>query len=105
MMEIKNICILSAGNLGSRIALQSAVSGFVVSVYDIKLNSPDFAQATIVSLPQHLFRAGEVSGERGAELVARINITADAQEAVEEADLISENVTEDLTVKRKVWRH
>ena len=103
-MEIKNICILGAGNLGSRIALQSAVSGFVVSVYDIEQKSLDFSQATIVRLLQHLFRSGEVSGEREAEIVARINFTLDPQEAVEEADLISESVTEDPTVKRKVWR-
>jgi len=35
-MKINKVCILGAGTLGSRIALQSVISGFEVRVYDIQ---------------------------------------------------------------------
>jgi NADPH-dependent 2,4-dienoyl-CoA reductase/sulfur reductase-like enzyme len=34
-MEINIVCILGAGTLGSRIALQAALSGYSVRVFDI----------------------------------------------------------------------
>jgi len=34
-MTIQKVCILGAGTLGSRVALQAAISGYTVSVYDI----------------------------------------------------------------------
>ena len=34
-MKITNVCILGAGTLGTRIALQAALSGFQVKIYDI----------------------------------------------------------------------
>ena len=35
MVDIKNVLILGAGTLGSRIGLQAAISNYQVTVYDI----------------------------------------------------------------------
>ncbi|WP_026967075.1 3-hydroxyacyl-CoA dehydrogenase [Algoriphagus terrigena] len=103
-MEIKKICILGAGNLGSRVALQAAVSGLDVSVYDIEQKALDFSQAMMVKLLRPLSRSGQVSSEQEPEILARIQFTLDPNEAARDADLINESVTEDLEIKKKVWR-
>ncbi|GAA0877157.1 3-hydroxyacyl-CoA dehydrogenase [Algoriphagus jejuensis] len=103
-MDIKNICILGAGNLGTRIALQAALSGFDVVVYDIEQKALDFSLTTMQKILSHLHRAGQIREDIDASFPAKIRFTLDPQEAVRDADVISESVTEDLEVKKKVWR-
>lgn len=94
-MKINNVCILGAGTLGTRIALQAALSGFQVSVYDIK------AEAFVASkkVMAKILRSLSLSDE----IISKINFTTDPAEAVANADIISESVTEELPLKRQVW--
>ena len=46
-MTIQKVCILGAGTLGSRVALQAAISGYTVSVYDIHEKALDFGFQTM----------------------------------------------------------
>ena len=103
-MDIKNICILGAGNLGSRIALQAAISGLDVTVYDIEQRGLDFSLNTMEKLLQKLTHSGQVSAGQENGILAKIQFTLDPTDAVKEADVISESVTEDLQIKKKVWR-
>ena len=94
-MKINNVCILGAGTLGTRIALQAAMSGFQVSVYDIK------AEAFVASkkVMAKILRSLSLSDE----IIEKIKFTTDPAEAVADADIISESVTEELPLKRQVW--
>ncbi len=103
-MNIKKICILGAGTLGSRVALQAAISGYQVSVYDIQQNSLDFSLSTMQKILRQLEKAGELSKEAGQMALDRILFTLDPLSAVEDADFINESVTEDPELKKKVWK-
>ena len=103
-MTIKKICILGAGTLGSRIALQSAISGFTVTVYDIHQKSLDFSQRTMEKIVKQLARSGQISETEISAIFSRIKFTLDAKEAVADADLINESVTEEIEIKKKVWK-
>jgi 3-hydroxybutyryl-CoA dehydrogenase len=103
-MNINKICILGAGTLGSRVALQSAISGYQVSVYDIQQKSLDFSLKTMEKILRQLDKAGELSEEAGKMALKRITFTLDPLEAVEDADFINESVTEDPELKKKVWK-
>lgn len=94
-MKINNVCILGAGTLGTRIALQAALSGFQVSVYDIK------AEAFVASkkVMAKILRSLSLSDE----IIEKIKFTTDPAEAVADADIISESVTEELPLKSQVW--
>jgi len=94
-MKINNVCILGAGTLGTRIALQAAMSGFQVSVYDIK------AEAFVASkkVMAKILRSLSLSDE----IIEKIKFTTDPAEAVADADIISESVTEELPLKSQVW--
>jgi len=94
-MKINKVCILGAGTLGTRIALQAALSGFQVTVYDI--NAEAFASSKkVMSKILRMFSISE-------EVIATIQFTTDPAEAVADADIISESVTEELPLKRQVW--
>jgi 3-hydroxybutyryl-CoA dehydrogenase len=103
MTEIKNITILGSGNLGSRIGLQAAISGFRVVFYD--LNEAAFLRARDVfqKVLKHLVKTERLKQEQTSLILSRIFFTTDAAEAVQDTDLISESVTEELTIKQKVW--
>ena len=103
-MNISNICILGAGNLGSKIGLQAALSGFHVTVYDLHENSLKSSLASMQKIVTHLIKSGEITNSQGQEAIQKISFTLDPIAAVENADLISESVTEDLEIKKEVWR-
>ncbi|OOG72352.1 3-hydroxyacyl-CoA dehydrogenase [Algoriphagus sp. A40] len=103
-MTISNICILGAGTLGSRVALQAAISGFQVTVFDIEHKSLDFSLATMQKILLQLHRSGQISKGQDREVLARIKFTMNPKEAVADADLINESVTEEADIKKRVWR-
>ena len=79
-MKITNVCILGAGTLGTRIALQAALSGFQVKIYDIN------AEAFVASkkVMSKILRSLSLTDE----IIAKINFTTDPAEAVADADII-----------------
>ena len=103
-MTIHKICILGAGTLGSRVALQSAISGFQVSVYDISQKALDFGQKTMEKILRQLVKSGQLNDSQVAEIFSRIQFTLDPNEAVADADFINESVTEEVDIKKKVWK-
>ncbi|MFC5190996.1 3-hydroxyacyl-CoA dehydrogenase [Algoriphagus aquatilis] len=103
-MPIHKICILGAGTLGSRVALQSAISGFEVRVYDINQKALDFGQKTMEKILRQLVKAGQLNESQVPEIFSRIQFTLDPSEAVKDADFINENVTEEVDIKKKVWK-
>jgi len=103
-MEIKKVCILGAGTLGSRVALQSALSGYEVSVYDVHEKSLSSSKSVMAKILKQLEQAGEITEDTGSTAMGRILFTLSDQEAVADADLINESVTEDVEIKQKVWK-
>ena len=103
-MNIKTICILGAGTLGSRVALQSALSGYEVRVYDLTQKALDFSLNTMKKILHQLVKAGQLEEKTVPEVLARIEFTLDPKRAVKDADFINESVTEEIEVKKKVWK-
>jgi 3-hydroxybutyryl-CoA dehydrogenase len=104
-MEIKNVLILGAGTLGSRVGLQAAISNYSVTVYDIHESALQQSQRVIEKVLRYAVKIGMVKEEDKPSILARIKFTIDPIEAVLDADIISESVTEDPTTKEKVWKH
>lgn len=103
-MTINTICILGAGTLGSRVALQSAISGYNLTVYDIEQKSLDFSLATMQKILHQLQKSEQITASQDKEILARITFTLDPYEAVKDADFINESVTEEADIKKKVWK-
>jgi len=103
-MTIKNITIIGTGNLGSRIGLQAAISGYNVIFYDITESVLNKAKVSIEKLSLQLIKSNLMAEIQKSEALARIEYTTDLKKALTDCDLVSESVTEDLTIKEKVWK-
>jgi 3-hydroxybutyryl-CoA dehydrogenase len=101
--EIRTFSVLGAGTLGLRVGLQAAISGFDTIIFDINPDSLEAAkknQEKILALlvKKHRLPEQELEAVRG-----RIHFTSNAEVAAN-CDLINESVTEDLQIKKAVWK-
>ncbi len=103
LKNIKNVLILGSGTLGLRIALANALNGYKVVVYDIREEAFVQAKRIQAEVLKFLIHSNRIT-EKDAEIALQNQIfTTDAAKAAANADLVSESVTEDLELKRKVW--
>jgi 3-hydroxybutyryl-CoA dehydrogenase len=102
-MEIKKVCVLGAGIMGSGIAQVVAAAGFEVTMRDIE---DSFVEKGLATIKFHLDRAVEkekIEADAATEIMARIEGTTDISEAVAGADFIIEAVVEDMRVKKELF--
>ena len=103
-MDIKKVLILGAGTLGTRVGLQAAISGYTVTIYDIHESALQQAQKVMEKVLRYTVKIRLTKEEDKPAILSRIKFTTHPQEAVLDADLINESVTEDIAIKEKVWR-
>ena len=103
-MEIKNVLILGAGTLGSRVGLQAAISNYHVVIYDIHESALQQARGVMDKVLRYAVKVQLIKEEDKPSILSRIKFTTSATEAVIDADIISESVTEDPSIKEKVWK-
>src|SRR5690606_38426330 len=103
MPTIRRVAVLGCGLMGSGIAEVAARAGYETHVREV---SDDLANKGLASIRKSLDRAVE-KGKLGAEdrdaTLARIHTTT-ALEALADADIVIEAVTEDLGIKNEMFR-
>ena len=104
MIEIKNVLILGAGTLGSRIGLQAAISTYNVVVYDIHESALQQSLKVMEKVLKYASKMRMINEEDKPQILSRIKFTTNAHDAVKDADIISESVTEEPSIKEKVWK-
>ena len=103
IVEIKKICVLGAGVMGSGIAQVSAETGYQVSMRDVEER---FVQCGISTIKKNLERAiskGKMTRENAEGILSKINGFVDLPTAVTDADIVIEAVTENMDVKKQVF--
>jgi len=98
MMNITSVGIVGAGTMGSRIAYQCALHGKKVYLYDISPDVMDNALEKIRNWNTERFDPAKVEAN-----ISRIYRCETLKECAENAELIIENVPENLELKRKVF--
>ena len=104
LKDIKNILILGSGTLGLRIALASALNGYKVTIYDIKEEAFAKAKKIQTQILKTLLKEKIISEKAVQQAILNQKFTTDAKKAAKNADLVSESVTENLELKKKVWQ-
>ncbi len=104
ILEIKKICVLGAGLMGHGIAQVSAQAGFEISLVDIE---DRFVQRGLGKIKKWLDR--EVTKEKRTkeeadEIFSRIKGTTDLKKAAGDVDIVIEAATEDIQIKKKMFR-
>lgn len=103
-MQIKNVTIIGTGTLGSRIGLQAAISGYRVIFYDISDSALEKTKPLIDKIIAQLIKAETFDASKKSETLSRISYTTHLKIALADCDFISESVTEELSIKEKVWK-
>jgi 3-hydroxybutyryl-CoA dehydrogenase len=97
------IAVLGAGQMGSGIAQVCAAAGYPVLLRDLDPAALDRAHAAIASSLDRLLSKGRITETDKAGTLGRIT-TASSAEALADADLVIEAVTENLEVKCRIFR-
>jgi len=103
-MEVKRICVLGAGLMGSGIAQVAAEAGYEVAMRDIE---DRFVQNGFTIIRKNYERAiskGKMNKEQSEAILARIKGAVDLAQAVQGADVVIEAVIENMELKRKVYQ-
>ena len=101
MMVIHNVAVIGAGILGHSIAQKFATEGFTVRVYDINKQNLVEAKEHILNNLTDLKKSSLLIAEENS-VMARLSFHTELPQALREADLVIEAVTENLEVKIQV---
>jgi len=101
--DVKNVCVVGAGNMGHQIALQCALCGYKTVATDVVPEVLKKAQDFVGSYLAGRVQKGKLTEEKANETKNRISFTQDLNEAAKDADLVIEAVLERLDLKRKVF--
>jgi 3-hydroxybutyryl-CoA dehydrogenase len=101
--EIKKITIIGAGTQGSMLAFRAVAYQNKVQVYDISEEATRSVPAKIEKWLNEWVRQGKIDEEMRRNALENLSTTSNLQEALEDSDLVIENVPEVLLLKQKVW--
>ena len=100
--DLHTVLVIGAGTLGGQIALQSAMHGFNVNLYDISNDALSEGMAFIKGYTDSMLASGNLTSAQSAAALDHIHPTLDARTAAQ-ADLVSESVPEDPQLKGRVF--
>jgi len=103
-MGIERICVLGAGLMGHGIAQVCAQAGYDVNLRDIE---EKFVQEGMDKVRKFLDGSVErrkVTREEADATLSRIKGTTDLKEAVKDADLVIEAITENMEIKKDTYK-
>jgi 3-hydroxybutyryl-CoA dehydrogenase len=103
-MEVKKVCVLGAGLMGSGIAQVFAEAGYEVSMRDIE---DRFVQGGLNIIKKNYERAigkGKMTKEQADGFLSRVKGFVDLASAVRGADVVVEAVVENMDLKKQVYK-
>lgn len=101
--DISRFAVIGSGTMGARIGLQAALSGFEVTLYDIDSNAFKRAEKEYDRISTMLIKSGKYKRTDLESARRQIHYTTLLPEACKGADFISENVYEEIHLKKNVW--
>ena len=103
-MDVKKVCVLGAGLMGSGIAQVFAEAGYEVSMRDIE---DRFVQGGLNIIKKNYERAigkGKMTKEQADSFLSRVKGIVELAPAVRSADVVVEAVVENMDLKKQVYK-
>ena len=101
--DIKNICVIGAGNMGHQISLQCAIKGYNTVCTDISDEQLKKAESFVDSYLPGRVAKEKMTEEDAKAARSRIRFTESLEDAVKDADYVIEAAVEVLELKRKIF--
>jgi len=103
--EIKKVCFIGSGTMGCFNSLITSIFGYECVIYDRSEEALEKAPSTQREMGEMSMKDNEMlTLELLNESLTRIKYTSKLEDAVKDADLLSESVPERLALKRKVHK-
>lgn len=103
-MEIKKVCVLGAGLMGSGIAQVCAQAGYSVALRDIEQRFVDGGMNTVRKNLANDVKKGKKTQEDVDAILSKITPTLDLKQAAGDADVVVEVVIEVMDIKKKIFK-
>ena len=102
--DVKRIAVIGAGLIGHSVSMEFALSGYEVHLNSRSEESLRVGLARINETLRRLVELGVVTHDQAAVVPSRIHPNPDLKETVSNADIVIENVYEDLHLKRRIFK-
>lgn len=103
-MEIKNVCVIGSGIMGSGIAQLCATHGYNVNLVDINVEILENVKVAIENNLERFFvRKNKISEEEANKILNRININTNKEESVKDTEIVIEAIFEDMSLKQQLF--
>jgi 3-hydroxybutyryl-CoA dehydrogenase len=102
MIEIKKMGVIGAGQMGNGIAHVAALAGYDVFLNDVSSERIEAGLATITGNMSRQVSHGRITDKERKEALKRIRPAVNLDE-MSDVDLVIETVTEQESVKRKIY--
>ncbi len=104
MVNIKKICVIGSGIMGAGIAQLVATYGYNVNLVDVNEEILNKAKKAIEKNLERFFVAkNKISKEEAENILNRINLNANRDEAVKGVQMVIEAVFEDMSLKQQLF--
>ena len=103
--NVRNIVIIGAGLMGHNVAQIALMTGYNVTLVDIKQDFIDKGVAMIEDGLKKLEAKGQLGdGMAAADIMAHLTTSLDLVSTVQDADFVIEAVVEDMGIKQQVFK-
>ncbi|MDQ5985141.1 MAG: hypothetical protein CSYNP_00845 [Syntrophus sp. SKADARSKE-3] len=100
----EHVAVVGTGFLGTQIAMLSANAGYKVSVYDTKEGAFDETYAKLIADLKGKGINPFIPWDKWQKCKDIIQFTTNVRDALKDADLVVEAITEDVEIKRRVFK-
>ncbi|MBN1653165.1 MAG: 3-hydroxyacyl-CoA dehydrogenase family protein [Deltaproteobacteria bacterium] len=101
--DIKNICVVGAGNMGHQISTLAAILGYKTTCTDIIDEVLKKAETFVNKYLPGRVEKGKLTKEQADRARQNIRFTKDLKDAAKDADFVIEAVLEVVDIKRKLF--
>jgi 3-hydroxybutyryl-CoA dehydrogenase len=103
-MEIKRVCIVGMGTMGTQIGLVSARGGYQTLMVDISKEQIEKGWNQINSFLNAQIKKAKLSQDDKEKILSFIKTSTDLEEAFSDVQLVIEAVFENIEVKKEVFK-
>ena len=103
-MEIKNVCIIGSGIMGSGIAQLIATHGYNVNLVDINNVILNNALSVIeINLEKFFVAKNKITKEEAENILNRISVYVDRNKALDGVQMVIEAISENMVIKQHLF--
>ena len=104
MVNLRSVAVIGAGTMGNGIAHVFAQAGFRVNLIDVNQAQLEKAMQTISANLDRQVTKGAITADIKTAALQNINTCNDLAQGVQQAELVVEAATENMTIKLDIFR-